>query len=151
MLRISLLREQRGQEVDLSGGERTRKQRGRDAAGQGDGLASYLSDGRDRRAWHRMLASRRNPAAQGRGPPVGFIRAHLVRDDAAAIDLSVRQSKHAAGERLADNIAEHEDAAGYRVGDSDRQRERRSGSLLPGHAPIITVRPTSTGCPTCPV
>jgi hypothetical protein len=45
VLRITPLREQHGQEVNLSGGERNRKQGRRDAAGQGDGLARLnLSD-----------------------------------------------------------------------------------------------------------
>ena len=63
--------------------------------------------------------------------------AHLVRDDVSGNDLSVSQSMHAAGERLADNIAEHEDAAGYRVGDfgiaSKSEPVRLPG--FPRHAP----------------
>lgn len=100
-----------------------------------------------------MLASRRNPAARGQSNLYGRLHsaAHLVRDDVSGNDLSVSQSMHAAGERLADNIAEHEDAAGYRVGDFGIASKSES-VLLPGfhcHAPTITVRADIIGCLRC--
>ena len=60
---------------------------------------------------------------------------------------------HAASERLADNIAEHEDAAGYRVGDFGiASRANRSGCLvLPAMRPTITVRADIIGCLRCEV